>query len=40
MIQNSVEARLSASLRRPFCSRSVKTGTNAAESAALREQVA
>ena len=33
MIQNSVEARLSASRRRPFCKRSVNTGTKAAESA-------
>ena len=32
-IQKSVEARLTASRRRPFCSRSVKTGTKAAERA-------
>ena len=44
MIQNSVEASRSASLRlRPCCSRSVNTGTNAADSAAfanrLRDEV-
>ena len=34
MIQNSVEASLNASRFRPCCSRSVNTGTNAADSAA------
>ncbi len=33
MIQNSVEASRIASLRCPFCSSSVNTGTNAADSA-------
>ena len=40
MIQNSVEARRKASLRLPFCSRSVKTGTNAADSAAFANRFA
>ena len=40
MIQNSVEASRSASLRRPFCSRSVNTGTNAADSAAWANRFA
>ncbi len=35
MIQNSVEARRTASLRRFCSSSSVKTGTNAADSAAF-----
>ena len=33
MIQNSVDASRTASVRRPFCSSSVNTGTNAADSA-------
>ena len=33
MIQNSVDASRTASLRRPFCSRSVNTGTKAADNA-------
>ena len=40
MIQNSVEASRKASCLRPFCSRSVKTGTNAADSAALANRLA
>ena len=40
MIQNSVEASLNASRRRPCCSRSVNTGTNAADSAACANRFA
>ncbi len=40
MIQNSVEASRNASRRRPCWSRSVKTGTNAADSAALANRLA
>ena len=39
MIQNSVEASRNASLRRPCWSRSVNTGTNAADSAALANRL-
>ena len=39
MIQKTVEARRKASLRRPSCKSSVKTGTNAAESAALANRL-
>ena len=39
MIQNSVEASRNASRRRPCWSRSVNTGTNAAESAALANRL-
>ena len=39
MIQKTVEARRKASLRRPSCRSSVKTGTNAAESAALANRL-
>ncbi len=39
MIQNSVEASRKASLRRPCWSSSVKTGTNAAERAALANRL-
>ena len=39
MIQNSVEASRSASLRLPCCSSSVKTGTNAADKAALANRL-
>ena len=39
MIQNSVEARRKASLRRPCWSRSVNTGTNAADSAAFANRL-
>ena len=40
MIQNSVEASLNASRLRPCCSRSVNTGTNAADSAAWANRFA
>ena len=40
MIQNSVEASRKASRRRPCWSRSVKTGTNAADSAACANRFA
>src|SRR5436190_21109424 len=39
MIQKSVEASRKASLRRPCCSRSVNTGTKAADSAALANRL-
>ena len=39
-IQNSVEAKRKASRFLPFCSRSVKTGTNAADRAALANSCA
>ncbi len=38
-IQKSVEASRKASWRRPFCRRSVKTGTNAAERAAFANRL-
>ena len=38
--QNSERARCSASLRRPRCSRSVNTGTNAADRTALANRLA
>ncbi len=39
-IQNRVEAKRKASSFLPFCNRSVKTGTNAADSAALANNCA
>ncbi len=40
MIQNSVDASRNASFLRPFCSNSVNTGTNAADSAAFANRLA